>query len=90
MLFTENGCTDILATPDGGLIKTLDGEFRRILDLHVSENFDSWYSADSLDAAQRRKVMLDAYSRAWVWFGKNHGELPYKVGLRTVYIFPLR
>ena len=31
-LFTENGCPDILAAPDDGLIKTLMTEFRRILD----------------------------------------------------------
>ena len=41
VLFTENGCTDILAAPDGGLIKTLMTEFRRLLDEHVVNNFDS-------------------------------------------------
>ena len=66
VLFTENGCTDILAAPDGGLIKTLMCEFRRILDLHVVDNFESWYSSSPPDSVQRRLIMLDAYSRAWI------------------------
>ena len=90
VLFTENGCTDILAAPDGGLIKTLSSEFRRILDLHVVDNFDSWYSDTPPDAAKWRMVMLDAYSRAWSWFQEVHNELPLKVAIRTGCIFPLK
>ena len=90
VLFTENGCTDILAAPDGGLIKTLSSEFRRILDKHVVDHFDAWYSDTVPDAVERRQVMLDAYSRAWTWFGEVHNELPFKVGIRTGCLFPLK
>ena len=90
VLFTENACTDILAVPDGGLIKTLTSEFRRILDLHVADNFDLWYSTTTVAASKRRVIMLDSYSRAWVWFCINHNELPFKVAIRTGCLFPLK
>ena len=34
--------------------------------------------------------MLDAYSKAWIWFGEKHADLPRRVGIRTGNLFPLK
>ena len=34
--------------------------------------------------------MLEAYSKAWIWFGKKHADLPRRVGIRTGNLFPLK
>ena len=34
--------------------------------------------------------MLDAYSRAWVWFGREHADLPRRIAIRTGNLFKLK
>ena len=60
-LFTENGCTDILAGPDGGLIKTLSGKTQQIIDAHLVDNYDTWFSVSTPDSMLRRKIIINAY-----------------------------
>ena len=40
-IFTENDCTDILAMPDGGGIKTLKGKLTELVEKTVDENVDT-------------------------------------------------
>ena len=34
--------------------------------------------------------MLDAYSRAWVWFGREHADLPRRIAIRTGNLFKFK
>ena len=34
--------------------------------------------------------MLDAYSRAWVWFGRGHADLTRRIAIRTGNVFKLK
>ena len=89
-LFTENGSTDILAAPDGGLLKTLSGKTQQIIGAHLVDNYDTCFSLSTPDSMLRRKIIINAYGEAWEWFRNEHTDMPIKVALRTGNIFPLK
>ena len=89
-MWTENGCTDILAVPDAGVIKLLQDDFHNRIDTHLEENFDRWFSSSRPDSVERRRVMIKFIGASWARFEEVHGcgfghesvvtKLAYKTG----------
>ena len=42
-MFTENNCTDILAMPDGGAIRTIKHKINSLFENTVDAYMDAWY-----------------------------------------------
>ena len=89
-MWTENGCTDILAVPDAGAIKLLQDNFFERIDNHLEDNFDRWFSSSRPNSVERRRIMIKFIGETWKWFEENHGgrlgeestltKLAYKTG----------
>ena len=89
IMYTPNACTDFLAAPDGGLIRTLQSHFEELVNLHLTKNFDAWFSASKPNAAARRATMLKFLGETWEWFRTERKEMPFNVGRRIGSFFKL-
>ena len=82
-IFTENDCTDILAMPDGGAIRTLKHRIDTIIEATVDKDIDTWFRVTPPSKSFRRRTCLNALSEAWSWFKEEHRSTPFRIGLRT-------
>ena len=53
--FYPAGSTDILAVPDGGLIKLIQDRFKRVVELTLAEDYDAMYASD-FDSRKRSDI----------------------------------
>ena len=88
-MFTENNCTDILAMPDGGGIRTLKHKINSLVEDIVDADIDAWYGVTPASKSLRRVTLLTALGKAWTWFRTVHNETPYRIALRTGQVFKL-
>ena len=89
ILYTPSACTDFLAAPDGGLIRTLQNHFEELLSIHLTKKFDEWFSALKPNAAARRASMLKFLGETWERFRTEHIEMPFQFGIRIGSFFKL-
>ena len=61
-MFYPNRCTDILATCDGGLIKSLKDRFRVRVNRELEDHFDTMTSSDSVAMKVQRDFILRNYN----------------------------
>ena len=88
-MFTENDCTDILAMPDGGGIKTLKTKLNSLVDEEVEKHTETWFGTTPASRSLRRLTLLRALGEAWSWFRENHSDLPHRIAFRTGQVFHL-
>ena len=63
-MFYPNRCTDILATCDGGLIKLLQGDFKKDIERELEEHFDKLTSTNHISCRIQRDFILRTYRDA--------------------------
>ena len=88
-MFTENNCTDILAMPDGGAIRTIKHKINCLVEDTVDADIDAWYGVTPASKSLRRLTLLTALGKAWTWFKTVHNETSHKIALRTGQVFKL-
>ena len=92
-MYTPNGCTDFLASPDGEFIRTLQLQFDELVNVHLTKNFDPWFSASKPNASARKQPCSSFSWRPGSGFALStrteHKEMPFRVGRRIVSFFKL-
>ena len=63
-MFYPNKCTDILATCDGGLIKTIQDRFRKNVEVMLENHFDRMMATDALSRKIQRDFILKTMNDA--------------------------
>ena len=61
-MFYPNKCTDILATCDGGLIKQLQDDFHRKVNIELEENYDKMTETDNISKKIKRDFIMSTYN----------------------------
>ena len=88
--WTENGMTDLLAAPDGGLIKWMKDRINVLVEKHRSEQRGGQLDSGHDNSKSIRPVVtVNAVGQAWREL-REKSDFFFKVGVRTGNVFKLK